>query len=303
MATEQSTASRNFSGYVRGVMPTVDSTLHALNHGHQHGATGGDVIIDIPGNTAQDENENTGGGTQNGGIGNATASLADLRIAGTWVEKIIPFVIVVLLKTLVDHRLGLIVLIGMFGTFLHFNGSLKRQVALKEKRNFFTLLVTMTFMPLNMLFIYYVFTEHQLQNCLILMKPNFDQIDIWNLFWIVGITDFIIKFITIAAKCLVTLLPKSWLGYKVRGKYYLFIEQCSQFYRLLPPVPVWCSYLSDDTYSHWILTYCLVFIYLIAKARTVFDRTLDVRKAWKNLFSDVVGSSILLHNGCSLDNQ
>ena len=38
--------------------------------------------------------------------------------------------------------------------------------------------------------------------------------DMWNLLWITGMTDFVIKFATIVIKALVTMLPKQILPYK-----------------------------------------------------------------------------------------
>ncbi|XP_070573289.1 E3 ubiquitin-protein ligase RNFT2-like [Ptychodera flava] len=293
-ANLEPSSSRNIGGIVRGIipnLPTIDSTLQVLGQSQNVAESENmdAVIIDVPGSNEQDENDNTRGGQQNGAgaPGGPRSSLADLRIAASWAEKTIPFLIVLLLKVIVDHRLGLIVLIGLFGTFIHYNGSLKRQVALKEKRRLSTLILMMAFLPLNIFFIYYVFDEQHLQNCLLFMKPDFDEINLWDLLWIIGITDYIIKFISIAAKCFIAMTPRTLIGFKRRGKYYLLIELTSQLYRLLTPVPIWCAYLRDDTYSHWIIGYSLVFIYILAKVRTVFQKLGEVGKAWKNLFTDV----------------
>ncbi len=51
----------------------------------------------------------------------------------------------------------------------------------------------------------------------------------------------------------------------IQGKHYMMIEQVSQLYRMLTPVPVWIAYLSDYTDSHWIVSYMLTFIYILAK--------------------------------------
>ncbi|XP_077995839.1 RING finger and transmembrane domain-containing protein 2-like [Glandiceps talaboti] len=288
----QQSASRDVGGMVRGMipnLPTVDWQMIGQQENAGTGATNMDaVVIDIPGNNSgQDENDNTRG-SQNGAAGGGPrGSLADLRVAASWAEKTIPFLIIFLLKVIFDHRLGLIVLIGLFGTFIHYNGSLKRQVALKEKRSTYTLILILLFLPLNIFFIYYVFVEHQLHKCLVFMKPDFDEINLWNLIWTVGITDFVIRFITIAVKCCIAITPRTIIGFKRRGKHYLFIEQLSQLYRQLVPLPIWFTYLVDDTLSHWILGYCLVLIYILAKARNIYGKLHEVKKAWKNLFTDV----------------
>lgn len=49
---------------------------------------------------------------------------------------------------------------------------------------------------------------------LIFLKPNLETLDFFDLLWIVGIADFILKYITIALKCLVVALPKIILAVK-----------------------------------------------------------------------------------------
>ncbi|KAL8180441.1 UNVERIFIED_CONTAM: RING finger and transmembrane domain-containing protein 2, partial [Gekko kuhli] len=49
---------------------------------------------------------------------------------------------------------------------------------------------------------------------LIFLKPNLEKLDFFDLMWIVGITDFVLKYLTIALKCLVVALPKIVLAVK-----------------------------------------------------------------------------------------
>ena len=49
---------------------------------------------------------------------------------------------------------------------------------------------------------------------LIFLKPNLETLDFFDLLWIVGIADFVLKYITIALKCLVAALPKIILAVK-----------------------------------------------------------------------------------------
>lgn len=49
---------------------------------------------------------------------------------------------------------------------------------------------------------------------LIFLKPNLDRLDFFDLMWIVGIADFVLKYLTIALKCLVVALPKIILAVK-----------------------------------------------------------------------------------------
>lgn len=49
---------------------------------------------------------------------------------------------------------------------------------------------------------------------LIFLKPNIERLDFFDLMWIVGITDFVLKYLTIALKCLIVALPKIILAVK-----------------------------------------------------------------------------------------
>lgn len=51
---------------------------------------------------------------------------------------------------------------------------------------------------------------------LIFAKPNLSSFDFFDLIWAVGITDFILKYVTIGLKCFVLFLPKIALPFKSR---------------------------------------------------------------------------------------
>lgn len=63
---------------------------------------------------------------------------------------------------------------------------------------------------------------------LIFLKPNLERLDFFDLMWIVGIADFVLKYLTIALKCLIVALPKIILAVKskVRVSFLLDIQMC-----------------------------------------------------------------------------
>ena len=61
---------------------------------------------------------------------------------------------------------------------------------------------------------------------------------LYELFWLVGVNDFILKFAAVVAKIFVVLTPASVLPCKRRGKYFLFVERSSQLHRELAPIQV-----------------------------------------------------------------
>ncbi|XP_072026631.1 E3 ubiquitin-protein ligase RNFT2-like [Amphiura filiformis] len=277
-------------GFIPG-LSTMDAPVSLNSNPRANDNNEGAIIIDMPSEGAAGgtgDNPAEGNGNEAGNNAEARGNTAsEIRAVRPLLERVLPFVLILLVKILYDHRLGVVVLIGLIGTFIHHNSSLKRQVMLRDKRQIHSLLIMLVLLPFNIFFCYYVFLEQELYKSLIFLKPNFENYDLWTLLWVTGITDTVIKFMTIAAKCAVAILPRSCLSFKRRGKHYMMIEQVSQLYRLLTPVPVWIAYLSDYTDSHWIVSYLLTFVYILAKANAVYVMGQEVRTAVRTVFHDV----------------
>ncbi|KAK1328681.1 hypothetical protein QTO34_012255 [Cnephaeus nilssonii] len=131
-----------------------------------------------------------------------------------WLQKGLPFILILLTKLCFQHKLGIAVCIGMATTFAYANSTLREQVSLKEKRSVLVILWILAFLAGNTLYVLYTFSSQQLYNSLIFLKPNLETLDFFDLLWIVGITDFVLKYITIALKCLIVALPKIILAVK-----------------------------------------------------------------------------------------
>lgn len=102
--------------------------------------------------------------------------------------------------------------------------------------------------------------------------------------WIVGITDFVLKYLTIALKCLIVALPKIILAVKSKGKFYLVIEELSQLFRSLVPIQLWYKYImGDDPSSSYFLGGILIILYSLCKSFDICGRVGSVRKALKVL--------------------
>lgn len=54
-------------------------------------------------------------------------------------------------------------------------------------------------------------------------KPNLDGFDFFDLMWAVGVTDFVLKFVTIGLKCFVLFLPGILLAFKSRVRVHVQI--------------------------------------------------------------------------------
>eukprot|EP00794_Sanderia_malayensis_P013764 gene13764-15205_t len=200
-----------------------------------------------------------------------------------WAESTLPFIILLFSRIMWDHRLGILVFIGMFGAFFHANNTIRRQVALKERRLNRTSLWTFCFLTGNIFFVYYVFHRQGLEQCLMFSKANFSRMDVWIVFWCVGITDFVIMFGTMALKSVIIVLPHALIPFRKRGKVFLLLENVSQFYRTLTPIPQWFFFFTDYNLGGEYFAVLSSVLYVLLKAQVVFKKAKEVVAAVKTL--------------------
>ena len=101
----------------------------------------------------------------------------ELKAIVTACERYIPFVLIILVKSLFDHGTGILVCCGLVLTFLHANSVLKQQVgevcreemvtllwqvARQARRNLGALLAISINLVACVLFIYFVFLDNNL---------------------------------------------------------------------------------------------------------------------------------------------
>ncbi|XP_061134895.1 RING finger and transmembrane domain-containing protein 2 isoform X4 [Syngnathus typhle] len=115
---------------------------------------------------------------------------------------------------------------------------------------------------------------------LLFSKPNLDTFDFFDLMWAVGITDFVLKFVTVGLKCFVLVLPGIFLAFKSRGKFYLLIEELSQLFRALVPIQLWYKYIvGEEPSASYFLGAALMIVYGICKSLDICGRASTLRKA------------------------
>nr|XP_055177991.1 RING finger and transmembrane domain-containing protein 2 isoform X9 [Nyctereutes procyonoides] len=216
--------------------------------------------------------------------GTPAPALSELKAVVCWLQKGLPFILILLAKVCFQHKLGIAVCIGMASTFAYANSTLREQVSLKEKRSVLVILWILAFLAGNTLYVLYTFSSQQLYNSLIFLKPNLETLDFFDLLWIVGIADFVLKYVTIALKCLIVALPKIILAVKSKGKFYLVIEELSQLFRSLVPIQLWYKYImGDDSSNSYFLGGVLIVLYSLCKSFDICGRVGGVRKALKLL--------------------
>lgn len=217
---------------------------------------------------------------------------AETKAALVTLLRYVPFLLILLVKSLYVHREGILSLVILFITFVHCNNVVKKEATKGPKRNKSKLLLALLYIVICITFINYMFEEEQLYRHLVLMHVFIKSLTVLDLLWFVAVNDFMLKLVTISIKIVVTLMPGAVIQFKKRGKIYLAIEAVSQFYRSLAPNMLWLKYLTESHKSFFIFGLILAVFYLIFKSVDVYTNFKFLQSAFKKLVQNVsIGSA------------
>ncbi|XP_023019525.2 E3 ubiquitin-protein ligase RNFT2 [Leptinotarsa decemlineata] len=210
--------------------------------------------------------------------------------------KYVPFVLILLAKCLYDYHQGIFILIMLFITFAHSNSAVKKEAIKRNRRSIRALAVELLYILVCLIFIHYEFSDIQNFNIilnLILIRNFIHPLSVWNLLWIVTVTDFTLKLITVAIKIFFAMLPERVLEFKKRGKIYLFIEASSQVYRSLATIQPWLYFLLESYQGpEKIVAVFLSAFYIISKGSSLMSTGMLLKSATLKLMQNVsIGSS------------
>lgn len=131
-------------------------------------------------------------------------------------QKYVPFILILLVKGLYDHHEGILNFAVLFVTFAYTDSTTKKEATKRCKKSISKLLLSLLYISLCIFFINYIFEEEKLYTSLIFIKTFDKPLKVWDLLWFVGITDFILKLITVALKIVVILTPGRLIPYQKR---------------------------------------------------------------------------------------
>ncbi|XP_030217751.1 E3 ubiquitin-protein ligase RNFT1 [Gadus morhua] len=214
--------------------------------------------------------------------GETSSSFSELRYLYHWIQKSLPFLVILGSKLVIQHALGLAVGVGLFMTFLYVNKSLQTQVFLQDRHSKLQCLWLLLFMTLSTSLLYYTFLPESLHYCLIFLVPSIEPLGFWEVLWTVGVTNFIIKFLMMGTKCLILLPPSSLLSFRSQGRWLMLTEELGQIYQALAPVPPWFRYLVTyqevDGNTGLTLGVLLALVYLIMKLLGLYSQRTAITK-------------------------
>ncbi|XP_028323366.1 E3 ubiquitin-protein ligase RNFT1 [Gouania willdenowi] len=245
---------------------------HRMHH-HQHSATEAESDPPDP-----DSGEPSG------------TSLSELRCVFRWLQKSLPFLIILCSKLVVQHTLGLAVGVGLFTTFLYVNKSIQTQVFLQDRHSKLQCVWLLVFLISTSLLLYYTFLTEALYRCLIFLSPGIELLGFWETLWAVGITNFIIKFLFMGIKCLILLLlPSSLVNYRSQGRWLMLTEELGQVHQATAPLPLWFGYLVSQQESEgtpgFTVGVLLALLYLILKLLGLYTQGTSLLKAVRLLLT------------------
>lgn len=128
-------------------------------------------------------------------------------ISSSGCKKSLPYILILGIKLVMQHITGISLGIGLLTTFMYANKSIVNQVFLRERSSKIQCAWLLVFLAGSSILLYYTFQSQSLYYSLIFLNPTLDQLSFWEVLWIVGITDFILKFFFMGLKCLILLVP------------------------------------------------------------------------------------------------
>ncbi|NXR33592.1 RNFT1 ligase, partial [Zosterops hypoxanthus] len=241
------------------------------SHGHAHGEAGGSE-------EAAPDMEEQGG-----------SSLSELRYLLQWLHQSLPYLLILCVKLLVQHITGISLGIGLLTTYAYANKSIVNQVFLRERCSKLQCTWLLLYLSGSSLLLYYTFHSQCLYQSLIFLSPTVDFMNFWEVLWIVGVTDFILKFLFMGLKCFILLVPSFIMSFKSKGYWYMLLEELCQYYRMFVPIPVWFRYLIAygelDTALGRTLGILLGLLYLILKLLSFFGQWRNFRQVLRIFFT------------------
>lgn len=152
----------------------------------------------------------------------------------------------------------------------------------------------LVFLAGSSVLLYYTFHSQSLYYSLIFLNPTLDNSSFWEVLWIVGITDFILKFFFMGLKCLILLMPSFIMPFKSKGYWYMLLEESCQYYRTFVPIPVWFRYLISygefGNVTRRSLGILLALLYLILKLLDFFGHLRTFRRVLRIFFKRPVST-------------
>ncbi|XP_068249912.1 E3 ubiquitin-protein ligase RNFT1-like isoform X2 [Palaemon carinicauda] len=168
------------------------------------------------------------------------------------------FFLILLAKAFFDHFTGLLVILSLVIGFLWSNNILKKSISRLGRRSVKPLLALVVSIPSGVFLLCYCYSSDKIINTVLLIPVDREGFGVLDLFWMVIVSDYIVKLATVLVKTFVTILPQSLMHYQNR---------------------VWLSYLFGYYGPKIIIGVILTASYLVCKGSDVVVRMKSLHEA------------------------
>lgn len=190
-----------------------------VTHIHNHNHATDNILNNLREATASTEHNNTNNNNnpEETNPAEALRQVPEARALLEILQRYVPFLLILLGKGLYDHGNGILNFIILFGTFSHSNSVVKREACKQHRRSLTSLLMQVFYIFCGIFFIGYILQDGQNIFSNLIFIPSYTQPpSMWDLIWMVGITDFLLKLITILFKIAIVAIPAQLLPYQKR---------------------------------------------------------------------------------------
>ncbi|XP_013174143.1 PREDICTED: RING finger and transmembrane domain-containing protein 2 isoform X2 [Papilio xuthus] len=248
--------------------------------------------VNVPVNPSNNNNvhDNADNDSQSDDLNQQVTPLVvlDMRAALNFMIRYAPFYLILFIKLIYDSREGIFTFCVLFCTFTHCNSLVRREHGKQANRSILALFCELVFTVCCIGVVHFLFGHGKLLPNVIMFPGYTEPIDVWELLWLVILTDLVVKIVTVDVKILVTMMPAFLLPFQKRGKVYLFTEAVSQLYRALLTIQPWVFFLMQSYEgSEKMVGMFLTSIYVIAKVVEVLVRLRLFKNATWTLLQSV----------------
>ncbi|CAG9787066.1 unnamed protein product [Diatraea saccharalis] len=198
----------------------TQSTTHGLSHSpsnesnlSEHAQDNPEINVSV--NPANNNNihDNADNESQSD---DGTQQVVDVRATLNLLMRYSPFYFLLFIKFMYDSREGLFTFIILFCTFSHSNSLVRREHGKQMNRNFVALFSELVFTVSCIVIVHFLFGHGILLPNVVMFPSYVDPINVWELLWLVVLTDLIVKIITVDIKIMVTMMPAFLLPFQKR---------------------------------------------------------------------------------------
>lgn len=195
-----------------------NSNINNLNNQHYHNHH----------HHPHNNNNNNNNNIDEGPVAEAFAQIPEARAMLNTLMRYVPYISIILAKSVYDYLDSILDLIALFITFSHANWVVRQEIAKHSQRSIMKLLRELFYIILVIAVIGFMLEKRSIFFSLMIANlPADHPFTLKHLLFSVGVTDLTLKLITVGIKIIFAMLPGNIIAYKGR------VSDFFSFFKLL----------------------------------------------------------------------